>query len=151
MGEEKRPDTMLVRILFGVERALLYVVATTLLALGLGIVGIEVDAVIRSNASWSERFISVLEGLLLTLIVVEIFVTVMAHIRGARLRLEPFIVVGIIAVVRHILGIVIRLSVPKTATESQAQLVELAINAGAALVLVAALALARWSQRSGEP
>jgi uncharacterized membrane protein (DUF373 family) len=85
--------------------------------------------------------------LLLVLIILEIFVTVLAHLEGGRLQLEPFIIVGVIAVVRHILSVVVRLAVSMTVAESRAQWIELAVYAGVAFLLVAALAIARWSQR----
>jgi hypothetical protein len=61
--------------------------------------------------------------------------------------LEPFIIVGIIAIVRHILSVVVRLTIPVTSVESRDRLIELAVYAGAAFLLGAALALTRWSQR----
>jgi hypothetical protein len=49
--------------------------------------------------------------------------------------------------IRHILSIVVRLAVPETPQERRDQLLELSINSAVAFLLVAALALARWSQR----
>ena len=59
--------------------------------------------------------------------------------------LEPFLLVGVIAVVRHILPIVVRLAVIQTPAEARTRLVELAVDAGVVLALVAALVLNRWS------
>ncbi|WP_067421275.1 phosphate-starvation-inducible PsiE family protein [Carbonactinospora thermoautotrophica] len=150
VGNRKRPDALLLRLLVGAEHVLLYLVSVALLILGGGVLFLMMVAVVQSQESWTERFIVVLEELLLILIIVEIFVTVLAHLQGARLQLEPFIVVGVIAVVRHILGIVVRLAVPMTPAVSQQQLIELAVSAGVAFVLVAALAFARWSQRRSD-
>jgi hypothetical protein len=58
--------------------------------------------------------------------------------------------VAIIGVVRHILSIVVMLAIPETPSESRIRLSELAVNAGVAFLLVAALALARWSQRRAD-
>ncbi|HSV68012.1 MAG TPA: hypothetical protein VLJ59_19235 [Mycobacteriales bacterium] len=74
-----------------------------------------------------------------------------AHLEGEHFQLEPFIVVGIIADVRHILSIVVSLALPETATVNRDRLVELDVDAGAAFVLVAGLALARWSQGRSTP
>lgn len=95
----------------------------------------------------AEKIIIILEELLLVLIVLEIFVTVQTHLEGGRLQLEPFIIVGIIAIIRHILSVVVRLTIPVNPAESRQQLTELAIYAGSAFILVAALALTRWSRR----
>jgi HAMP domain-containing protein len=49
------------------------------------------------------------------------------------------------------LSTVVRLSVPETPAQGHDRLTELAVDAGAAFLLVAALALARWSQRRTNP
>lgn len=140
-------ETTLVRALGTAEYALLVLISSVLLILAAGILVAAVISIVESQGSWQERFISLIEELLLVLIVLEIYVTVMHHLRGGRLRLEPFIIVAVIAVVRHILSIVIRLTFPGAPPVSRDQLVELSINSGAVVVLVAALALARWSAR----
>jgi phosphate-starvation-inducible protein E len=76
--------------------------------------------VAQSSGSWTTKTITVIEELLLVLIILEIFVTVLAYLEGGRLQLEPFIIVGVIAVVRHILSVVVRLAVSMTAAESRA-------------------------------
>jgi uncharacterized membrane protein (DUF373 family) len=88
------------------------------------------------------------EELLLVLTILEIFVTVLTHLLGGRLQLEPFIIVAVIAVVRHILSIVVRLAIPgaPTPTPSRFGLTELAVNAGVSFLLLVALALNRWTQ-----
>jgi uncharacterized membrane protein (DUF373 family) len=145
----RRPATPLLRILVTAEYILLYLVSFVLLAIGIGVLIYTVVIIARHRSSWTETFISVIEALLLILIITEIFLTVLAHLEGHRLQLEPFILVGIIALVRHILSVVVRLAIPETPEERRDQLLELSINAGAAFLLVAALALARRSQRWG--
>ena len=49
------------------------------------------------------------------------------------------------AIIRHILSVVVRLTIPVNLAESRQQLMELVVYAGSALMLVAALV--RWSQR----
>jgi uncharacterized membrane protein (DUF373 family) len=145
--EHRAWRTTLVRALATAEYALLVLISSVLLVLAGGILVAAVLSVVESPGSWQERFISLIEELLLVLIVLEIYITVMHHLRGGRLRLEPFIIVAVIAVVRHILSIVIRLTFPGAPPVSHDQLLELSFNSGAVAVLVAALALARWSSR----
>jgi uncharacterized membrane protein (DUF373 family) len=147
LGSRRRPDAALLRMLAYAEYAVLYVVALLLLALGSAVLARSISELLRSEASWPERFVVVLEELLLVLIILEIFVTVLTHLQGGRLQLEPFITVAVIAVVRHILSIVVRLAIPGAPVQSRFGLTELAANAGVAFLLVAALALNRWSQR----
>jgi uncharacterized membrane protein (DUF373 family) len=139
------------RFLIGGEYIVLYVISFVLLLVASGVLVVVLVTVARSSVSWPERFVTVIEELLLVLIVLEIFITVMTHLRGGRLQLEPFIVVGVIAVVRHILSLVVRLAVPGAPPATKDQLVELAVNAGVIFVLVVALAIARWSLRSERP
>jgi uncharacterized membrane protein (DUF373 family) len=141
------PQGILIRLSTAAETMLLHLVSLVLLAVGTGVlVAALVNAVTR-HAGWTETFVGVLEEMLLVLIIVEIFITVQAHLHGRRLQLEPFIVVGIIAVVRHILSTVVRLSVPETTAQGRQRLTELAVDSAAAFLLVVALALHRWSQQ----
>ncbi|GAB3143052.1 phosphate-starvation-inducible PsiE family protein [Microbispora hainanensis] len=139
-------DVRLLKALAAAERVILYVVSAALLAIAAGIVIMLFTMVVSGSEDWTEKIVVVIEDLLLVLIVLEIFATVLTHLEGGRLRLEPFIIVGIIAVVRHIMSVVVRLTVSMTATESREQFTEMAVYAGVAFLLTSALALARWSQ-----
>jgi uncharacterized membrane protein (DUF373 family) len=139
-----------VRLLLSLERILLYIVALALLLMGTAVlVGSTVSAIIH-NVSWTERLVIALSGILLFLITMEIFVTVLTHARGGRIQLEFFIVIGVIAIVRHILSTVVRLTIPTTPAIGRQQLWELGVDAGAAFLLVVALAVARWSARRSD-
>ncbi|GLX01555.1 phosphate-starvation-inducible PsiE family protein [Microtetraspora sp. NBRC 16547] len=143
-----KPDAPMLRILNRIERTLLYLVSAILLAVAGGIIVMMFVTAARNPSPWPERAIILIEELLLVLIVLEIFVTVRAHLEGGRIQLEPFIIVGVIAVVRHILSVVVRLSVTMTMAERRDQFTEMAVYAGVAFILVLALAIARWSKRS---
>src|ERR1700730_10664444 len=146
---QNRLEAVALRLLVGAEHALLYLVSVILLIAGGGILVVTGLTVAHSHHSWAERFVTTLEGLLLVLIVLEIYVTVLTHLEGGRLLLEPFLIVGVIAVIRHILSIVVRLTLPAVQpAESRDQLIELAVYAGVVFVLVAALAVSRWTRRS---
>jgi uncharacterized membrane protein (DUF373 family) len=142
-----RPDTRLMRLLTDAEHGILYLVSIVLLVVAAGIMVQLVLTIVRSHGSWPEVIIVSIEELLLVLMVLEIFVTVITHLEGGHLLLEPFIIVGIIAVVRHILSVVVRLTVAQTPDESREELMELGAYAGATFLLVAALTLARWSRK----
>ncbi|WP_344941810.1 phosphate-starvation-inducible PsiE family protein [Sphaerisporangium flaviroseum] len=137
----------MLRFLVWAEGVVLYLVSLMLLVVAAAVIVLMWITVAQSSGPWTTKIVIVIEELLLVLIILEIFVTVLAHLEGGRLELEPFIIVGVIAVVRHILSVVVRLAVSMTAAESRAQWIELAVYAGVALLLVAALAVARWSQR----
>jgi uncharacterized membrane protein (DUF373 family) len=147
-----RSDSRLLRLISDAEHGILYLVSITLLVIAVGILIQLGFTIVRTYPSWPEVIIVAVEELLLVLIVLEIFVTVLTHLHGGRLLLEPFIIVGIVAVVRHILSVVVRHTIPLSPNEGREQLIELAVYAGAAFLLSAALALSRWSRRwPGEP
>lgn len=144
---QRSENRRLLTMLATAEHWILYLVSFALLALGVGILALMILTIVQGGASGAEKIFAILEELLLVLIVLEIFVTVQTHLAGGSLQLEPFIIVGIIAIIRHILSVVVRLTIPENLAESRQQLMELVVYAGSALMLVAALALVRWSQR----
>jgi uncharacterized membrane protein (DUF373 family) len=144
------PDAA-VRLLIMAEHLLLYVAAFALLVTGAAVlVASAVAAILHPHLTWTERMVTSVEGILLFLIIMEIFITVLTHARGGRIQLEFFIVIAVIALVRHILSVVVRLTVPATPTASRQRLLDLAVDAGAALVLVVALSIARRSARRSD-
>ncbi|MDT3439988.1 MULTISPECIES: phosphate-starvation-inducible PsiE family protein [unclassified Pseudofrankia] len=154
LGNLNRPESPPLRLLLGAQYVLLYLISVVLLAVGAGVLYLTLATVLHGSGSWTARFVVAIEELLLILIIVEILVTIETRLEGGRLQLEPFIIVGIIALVRHVLSVVVVLTIPETPAESRQRLIELAVDAGAVFVLIAALALARWSQRrfdTGEP
>jgi uncharacterized membrane protein (DUF373 family) len=138
------------RLLVAIEHILLYVVAFALLVVGAAVLVASAVSVIFHHASWMDRLITGVEGILLFLIIMEIFVTILTHARGGRIQLEFFIVIGVIALVRHILSVVVRLTVPTSPQADRQQLGDLAVDAAAAFILVVALAVARWSTRKSD-
>jgi uncharacterized membrane protein (DUF373 family) len=145
-----RVNAAVIRLLVAFEHLLLYAVSLILLGIGATVLVVVVTSIVTSRASWMERLIGGLEALLLILIILEIFLTVLNHLRGGRIQLEFFVIIGIIALVRHILSIVVRLAIPETAADSERQLLELSVDAGAIFLLVSALAVARWSARRSD-
>jgi uncharacterized membrane protein (DUF373 family) len=94
-----RPDARLLKLLSDAEHVILYLVSVVLLLVALGIMVQLAFTTVRRHASWPEVIIVSIEELLLVLIVLELFITVMAHLQGGHLLLEAIIIVGIIAVV----------------------------------------------------
>jgi phosphate starvation-inducible membrane PsiE len=139
-----------IRLLVKLEHVLLYIVAFGLLVVGAAVLVASTASAILQHASWTGRLITSVEGILLFLIIMEIFITIVTHARGGRIQLEFFIVIGVIALVRHILSVVVRLTIPTAPPATRQQLLDLAVDAGAAFLLVLALAIARWSARRAD-
>jgi uncharacterized membrane protein (DUF373 family) len=105
-----RTDGRLIRLLPYVEHAILWAVCVVLLAIAVVIMVQPGTTIVRNYGSGPKIIIVSIEELLLVLIVLEIFVTVLTHVRGGHLLLEPFVIVGVIAVIRHILSVVVGLT-----------------------------------------
>lgn len=94
-----------------------------------------------------------LDLVLLVLMVVELAYTVILSLRGAVLSAEPFLIVGLIAVIRRILVITVgeAKSGPAGSTGLTGQAnIELSILTGVVLVFVTSIAILR-SRKRNEP
>jgi uncharacterized membrane protein (DUF373 family) len=92
---------------------------------------------------FAERVTSVINSILFVIIVMEILRTVVAHFDDAGLQLKPFLIIGVISAVRHILTVGAQVSLggghdPETFRQTQ---VELGVNAAVVIALVLGLVL----------
>ncbi|HEV2310741.1 MAG TPA: phosphate-starvation-inducible PsiE family protein [Acidimicrobiia bacterium] len=114
-----------------------------LVLIGIAIAGMynTVDKLIDSNGQeFATVVTNAVNGVLFVVIVLEIFRTVVAHLEGGGFQLRPFLIIGVISAVRHIL-LVGALSLSNNSTIFNHTEIELGVNAGVALVLVIALVL----------
>jgi uncharacterized membrane protein (DUF373 family) len=105
----------------------------------------------RGHATFPERVTALVNGVLFVIIVMEMLRTVMAHFDDAGLQLKPFLIIGTISAVRHILTVGAKASLGAGAGGGEADFrngeIELAINAAVVMVLVIGLVLVRRSER----
>jgi uncharacterized membrane protein (DUF373 family) len=107
--------------------------------------------VTRNGLTYAERTTDGINGILLVIILIEILDTVIAHFEHTGFQLKPFLIIGIISGVRHILTIGAQLSVAtQTGAEFWHTQVELGVSAGVSIVLVLALIMVRRTDRPGE-
>ena len=114
-----------------------------LVLIGIAVAGMynTVDKLIASNGQeFATVVTNAVNGVLFVVIVLEIFRTVVAHLEGGGFQLRPFLIIGVISAVRHIL-LVGALSLSNDSTIFNHTEIELGVNAGVALVLVIALVL----------
>jgi uncharacterized membrane protein (DUF373 family) len=146
-AKDSRGDPVMRALEIG-ERTLAFMVAFILLILAVALLGSLVVEFPRANGSFSARVITMFDGLLLVVILLEVYTTVRVHLAGGGFQLEPFLVVGGIAMVRHMLAIAAKIvGTGETLAQSRALLVDLSVSVGVLFVLVLALALTRWSGR----
>jgi uncharacterized membrane protein (DUF373 family) len=128
-----------------------YAVAILLLALGVIVLYHTAVALLSAGSAFSSRVISGIDGVLFVIIVMELMQTVMAHFEHTGFQLKPFLIIGIISAVRHILTIGARLTLAGDVTGSafsQSQ-IELGVESGVVLALVVGLLLVRMGDRMG--
>jgi uncharacterized membrane protein (DUF373 family) len=92
----------------------------------------------------------VINSVLFVIIVMEILRTVVAHFDDAGLQLKPFLIIGIISAVRHILtvGAQVSLGGEGNAAHFRRTQVELGVNAAVVLALVLGLVMVWRSEKS---
>jgi uncharacterized membrane protein (DUF373 family) len=107
---------------------------------------------LTSSDPFTVRVTSVINGLLFVVIVMELLHTVVEHFEFAGLQLKPFLIIGIISAVRHILTVGARESLGTSETTGafrQAQ-IALGVNAAVVLALVVGLILVRRTDSAGD-
>lgn len=103
------------------------------------------DLFTHDHYSFVRRIGDAINGVLFVVIILEIFRTVLAHLQGGGFQLVPFLIIGVISAVRHLLLVgtqSLERQTDRVFTHTQ---VELGVNALVALVLVIALVLIRRS------
>ena len=146
-----------IRTLAIAEQFVFFIIGILLFAAALALLARAVPMLVDIIASGTDSPIQVgtnfLDLVLLVLMVVELAYTVMLSLRGAVLSAEPFLIVGLIAVIRRILVITVGEfkngnASPTFSTESG---IELGILTGVVLVFVVSIALLRSRRRSDIP
>jgi uncharacterized membrane protein (DUF373 family) len=122
-----------------------YIVALVLVGVAIVVlVRSVVDAFYGHHEDFPVRVTAVINSILFVIIVMEILRTVVAHFDDAGLQLKPFLIIGIISAVRHILTVGAQVSLgghsndPALFRHTQ---VELGVNAAVVMALVLGLVL----------
>ena len=131
-----------------IQDGLYYLIAAILVALAIAaLVRLGIDFFTHEEP-FAKRVTRAVNGVLFVVIVMELLRTILAQLGDAAFQLKPFLIVGIISAVRHILTVGAELSI---AEEDNGHLfhradVELGVNAMVVLVLVLGLVLVRKSE-----
>jgi uncharacterized membrane protein (DUF373 family) len=138
------------RPLVWAEDFLHYAVAAVLIAAAFVVLGRAIYTAVVNDGSLSRSIPALVDSVLFVIIVLEIFTTVLSHFRDGGLQLQPFIVIGIISSVRHLLVVGARSSLGEDIKDFERTMVELAVNVGIAVALVVALVLLRRAHHPEE-
>jgi uncharacterized membrane protein (DUF373 family) len=132
-----------------IEDGVHYVIAALLVGIAAVVLYHTIADFVGRDTVYAVRITAAINGVLFVIIVLELLRTVLAHFETSELQLEPFIIIGVISAVRHILTIGARLTLQGEGS-SEAFLhaqVELGVEAAVVLGLTIALILIRGSQR----
>lgn len=122
-----------------------YVIATVLLGVAGYVLYRTVADLLANDVTVATRVTSAVNDILFVIILLELLRTVLAHFESPELQLEPFLIIGIISAVRHILTIGARLTLVGEGTDTAFvhSQVELGVEGGVVLALAVGLILIR--------
>ena len=126
------------------------VIAALLVLAGMALYKTAID-LFHPDVSLANRVINGLNGVLFVVIVLELMTTVVAHFEHSGFQLQPFLIIGIISGVRHILTVGARLSLAGevTGTAFRQSQIELGVEGAVVLGLGLALFLVRLRPSKG--
>jgi uncharacterized membrane protein (DUF373 family) len=134
------------RALLGLcEDLIHYAVAFLLLALAVLVLAHTATLMVEGGATFSGQVIDGINGVLFVIIVAELIQTVMAHFEHSGFQLKPFLIIGIISAIRHILTIGARLTLGGDLAGDvfRRSQIELGVETGVVLGLAVGLLLVR--------
>lgn len=120
-----------------------YAVAVVLMGAAVVVLVRSVYESLFHPGPFNEQIPGLIDSVLFVIIVLEIFSTVLSHFREGGFQLKPFLVIGIISAVRHILIVGAKSSLGGTVSHFNRTMIELGVNAGIVIALVVALRLTR--------
>ena len=151
MHKYDRRPTWLLRALSSVEDVLYLAVAAILVAIAAVLLYRTVADSFTGHGVFAERVTAAVNGVLFVVIVLELFRTVTAHLEGGGFQLKPFLAIGIISAVRHLLLVGTKSLASENTTVFNHTQIELGVNAAVALALVIALVLVRRTEADNNP
>jgi uncharacterized membrane protein (DUF373 family) len=134
------------------EDAVHYAVVAILLAVAGVVLWQTGTELFHAHRVFATRVTDAINGVLFVIILMELLRTVVAHFEGAGLQLQPFLIIGIISAVRHILTIGARLTLSGEGNKTafQHSQIELGVEAAVVLALAVGLVLIRRSSTNEE-
>jgi uncharacterized membrane protein (DUF373 family) len=131
--------------LYVIEDLVQFVVAAVLIAVAAAVLYQSIAEFVRSDQQFATRVTDVTNGVLFVIIVLEILTTVVAHFDFGGFQLKPFLIIGIISAVRHILTVGAQESLvgAESAVAFRRAQTALGVNAGVVVALVVGLILVR--------
>jgi len=152
-SKDREESSMLPKKLLDVTEDVFHVVLTVLLFLvALGAVIFTVVRLVTTSPFYPDGMLQAVNDILFVVIILEIARTVIARFNSGFYQLSRFLIIGVIASVRHILsvGSSLTLSSGKTAEAFDRGILELIVNGGIVIALVIAIFISRQAEQSAE-
>ena len=145
--EGKEPPVKELRLakILGLSERVVYYVAAVALLVTVGMLFVSAgDSILRvPEVGPLETALEVLDRVLLIFIFAELLGTISTIVREREVKAEPFLLIGLIAVVRRILGVTVSIEQSLGTPEFTSLLLELGVLTGLVLTLTIALYFTR--------
>ena len=145
--EVKEPPVRELRLaeILGLSERIVYYVAALALLVTAGMLFVSAgDSILRvPEVGPLETALEVLDRVLLIFIFAELLGTISTIVREREVKAEPFLLIGLIAVVRRILGVTVSIEQSLGTPEFNSLLLELGVLTGLVLTLTTALYFTR--------
>jgi len=147
--EEAEPSMVPTKVLDAIEDVFHVVLTAILFLVALGAVIFTVVRLFNTEPFYPMGMLQAINDILFVVIILEIARTVIARFNTGFYQLSRFLVIGVIASVRHILsvGSSLTLSIGKTPEAFERGITELLVNGGIVVALVLAIFMTRVAER----
>jgi len=150
-SEEKQVETSILPIKYVdlIEDVFHAVLALALLAIGVGAFFFSIKRLIQTDPFFPNGMIQGVNDILFIVIILEILRTVISRFTDGVYQLDKFLIIGVIAAVRHILtvGASLTLESGKSDEAFRRAIYEMGLNAGIVVALVFAFFLSKSALR----
>ncbi len=151
-SEEKQVETSILPIKYVdlIEDVFHAVLALALLAIGVGAFFFSIKRLIQTDPFFPNGMIQGVNDILFIVIILEILRTVISRFTDGVYQLDKFLIIGVIAAVRHILtvGASLTLESGKSDEAFRRAISEMGLNAGIVVALVFAFFLSKSALRN---
>jgi uncharacterized membrane protein (DUF373 family) len=149
---EAKPSMIPTRFVDNIEDAFHVVLTALLFIVALGAVVFTVERLLTTQPFYPNGMLQAINDILFVVIILEIARTVIARFNTGFYQLSRFLVIGVIASVRHILsvGSSLTLSIGKTPEAFERGIIELLVNALIVIALVLAIFMIRIAEKNPE-
>ena len=153
-SEEKQVETSILPIKYVdlIEDMFHAVLALALLAIGVGAFFFSIKRLIQTDPFFPNGMIQGVNDILFIVIILEILRTVISRFTDGVYQLDKFLIIGVIAAVRHILtvGASLTLESGKSDQAFDRAIYEMGLNAGIVVALVFAFFLSKSALRGSK-